>query len=266
MSDSESLPKRRRLYGERPGWGDDFDYDEGRHLVAYRFAASLACDKRVLDAGCGEGFGTQTLADVAREVVGVDYSDDAIDSARGNWHRANLSFRVEDLTAAPSEATAFDLVLSFQVIEHIADEMPYLRGLCSRVAPGGTLIITTPNILMSFSENPFHVREYRAEEFEALLRRVFGSVEIRGVHGNDKVRAFDRGRKAAVERILRLDPLGLRKLIPQRLVDVLFARLGQLVRRQARKNAGTSRIGPEDFRVTDEGIDQAVDLVAICRP
>jgi len=64
--------------GERPGWGQDFDYDEARHLAAYIYAAGLGKDRRVLDAGCGEGFGTQTLTATAADVVGVDYSDDAI--------------------------------------------------------------------------------------------------------------------------------------------------------------------------------------------
>ena len=88
----------RKLYAERPGWGKDFDYDEGRHLAAYIKAAELAPGARVLDAGCGEGYGTQTLPSVAASVVGVDYSAEAIATCRRRWQAPNLEFRVCDLT------------------------------------------------------------------------------------------------------------------------------------------------------------------------
>jgi|GEM_PF-4887777 len=73
--------------GERPGWGEDFDYDESRHRAAYLYAHKLAAGKSVLDAGCGEGFGTVTLADTAAKVLGVDYSEEAIVACRKKWDK-----------------------------------------------------------------------------------------------------------------------------------------------------------------------------------
>ena len=98
----------RKLYAERPGWGKDFDYDEARHLVAYRYASALAAGKRVLDAGCGEGFATQTLADSAREVVGADYHAESIATAKARWRRPNLEFRVIDLASAEPDAVGIN--------------------------------------------------------------------------------------------------------------------------------------------------------------
>lgn len=256
--------------GERPGWDADHDYDYARHLAAYRFAATLVAGRRVLDAGCGEGFGTSTLAAVATEVVGVDYSADAVAECRRLWcgnERPNLRFELVDLARPTGFDERFDVVLSFQVIEHLADAQAFLVALAARLAPGGTLVLTTPNRLRTISENPYHVREFTAEELRAELARVFDVVEIRGVRGNEKVERFDEGRARAVSRILRLDPLGLRRLLPRRLVEFAFARLSGVVRRQARAAAGAraDRIVPDDFHVTTATDDRALDLVAICR-
>ena len=139
--------------------------------------------------------------------------------------QANLSFRRLDLTDPEGFKEQFDLVLNFQVLEHIENEPPFLEGLKARIKPGGQLMLTTPNILKTFSENPYHVREYTCAQLRDLLEKIFSEVEILGMHGNPKVTAFDAGRERAVKRILRLDPLGLRNLLPQGLVNAGFAKL-----------------------------------------
>jgi SAM-dependent methyltransferase len=254
-----------KFTGERPGWGRDFDYDEARHMTAYLQARAFAQGKKVLDAGCGEGFGTQTLADTAREVVGIDYSAETIDFCRRRWRRPNLRFEVVDLRQPGAFGDRFDVVLNFQVLEHIRDEVPFLEALRARLAPSGTLVLTTPNRLKSFSENPYHLREYTAEELRALLGRVFSEVRVAGIFGNGKVTEFDRRRARAVKRWLMLDPLGLRRLLPGALVRFAFARLAVLVRRSARSSEPDVRIVPEDFAMREAGVDEALDLVAICR-
>jgi len=252
--------------GERPGWGKDFDYDEARHLAAYHYAASLAKGRRVLDAGCGEGFGTQTLAGVAREVVGIDYSSDAISYCSQKWNKPNLSFVHVDLTEPGAYDETFDLVLNFQVLEHIEVEKPFLEGLRARIAPGGMLMLNTPNRLRTFSENPYHVREYTADELRELLLGVFSEVQMLGMHGNAKVEEFDRGREAAVKRILRFDPLGIRNLLPEAIVKFAFAKLAVLVRRSAKESSSEKgMLSPEDFSVSEADVDQALDLVALCK-
>ena len=156
------------------------------------------------------------------------------------------------------------LVLNFQVVEHIRDPLPFLRGLRALLAPAGQVLLTTPNRLMSFSENPYHVREYTADELATLLAPVFGRVTILGMHGNDTVRAFDRQRAQAVRRVLRLDPLGLRHRLPRAVVNFAFARLAVLVRHRAGAASGAPTIGPDDFYVSADGLAEALDLVALC--
>lgn len=253
--------------GERPGWGEDFDYDYARHMAAYLHAATLVAGRRVLDAGCGEGFGTATLAPLAAEVVGVDYSADAIRECRRLWcdvSRPNLRFEQVDLTHPGYFAERFDVVLNFQVLEHIRDTGPFLRALGERLSPDGVLVLTTPNRLRSVSENPFHVREYTAAELASELGSIFPSVRLHGVYGNQKVEEFEARRAKAIRRILRLDPLGLLRILPRPVVEFAFARLAGLVRRQAQPS-GAATIVPEDFKVDDHDIDRALDLVAVCR-
>jgi SAM-dependent methyltransferase len=250
--------------GERPGWGEGFEYDYARHMAAYRFAATRAVGRRVLDAGCGEGFGTQTLADVASAVLGVDYSPEAVAECRRLWSKPNLRFEQRNLTVPGSFSDTFDVVVNFQVLEHIDDPMPFLAGLRERLGNGGTLVLTTPNRLRTISENPYHVREYTAPELKELLSKVFSSVQITGIHGNAKVEEFESGRARAVGRILRLDPLGIRKKLPKKVVHFAFAKLAKVVRRRARPE-GQPVIVPEDFFVIAEPIDRALDLVAICK-
>lgn len=254
----------RTFTGERPGWDGHFDYDYARHVAAYRHAATLVAGRRVLDAGCGEGFGTATLAATAAEVTGVDYCEAAVAECRRLWSqgRANLSFRRVDLTQPDEFDEHYNVVLNFQVLEHIQEPAPFLRALRDRLAPGGVLVLTTPNRLRSASENPYHVREYTAEELRAELKAVFPHVTLRGVHGNAKVEAFEQGRARAVHRILALDPLELRKRLPRQVVEFAFAHLARLVRRLVKRESARS-FKPEDF-VVHRSTDGALDLLAHC--
>ncbi len=253
--------------GERPGRGDGFAYDEARHLSAYLYASQRAAGLDVLDAGCGEGFGTEMLAGSARRVLGIDYSDGAIASAQRAYQIPNLEFRQLDVYDLAGLNLQFDVVTNFQVIEHLPDPPRFLAAIRAALKPDGVLILTTPNRLTSTSENPYHLREYTAEELETVLRPIFGRVDLYGMMGNEKVQEFERERARQVQRLLRLDPLGLRHRLPAGLVRFAFGRLSVLVRRRVAGSAAeTQTIVPSDFSVTEARRDDALDLVALCRP
>ncbi len=252
--------------GERPGYGEGFAYDEARHLAAYRYARELAVDRQVLDAGCGEGFGTVLLAETARRVTGIDYSRDAVKAAAEKYRRPNLDFRQLDVYQLPGLDLRFDLITNFQVLEHLADPVQFLTAVRSALKPGGILMLTTPNRLTSVSENPYHLHEYVADELLGLLRPLFGHVDLYSMMGNEKVRKFDAERARQVQRILRLDPLRLRKLLPDRFVKWVFGRLAVQVRRWVADVDQNSRsIVPSDFHVLESVDPEALDLVALCR-
>jgi 2-polyprenyl-3-methyl-5-hydroxy-6-metoxy-1,4-benzoquinol methylase len=251
--------------GERlPGESDsDFAVDLERHLAPYRWAARTAAGKSVLDVGCGEGYGAAFLAETAASVTGIDRPEPTA-RARSRYRGSNLTFRTLDIEHLDALEEQFDVVLSCQVIEHVVDPVGFLRTLSARTAPsGGILIVTTPNRLMTVSENPFHLREWTAPELLALAEPVLPGVEVMGMQASERVLAYERERGAQVARILRLDPLGIRKLLPTALVTTAFGILSRVVRRRVRGAGALPAVGSEDFHVSRDALDRALDLVLV---
>jgi SAM-dependent methyltransferase len=148
---------------------DELIYAE--HVARYRLAAQLASGRRVLDAGCGEGYGTALLASSgAASVVGIDVDEPTIEHAR---RRYGHEFRAADVAELPFEDESFDLVACFETIEHVASPEKALAELRRVLAGDGLLVISTPNRLEYLVENEFHVREFSPEEFASLLDRHF---------------------------------------------------------------------------------------------
>ena len=146
------------------------------HLARYRIAAQLADGRRVLDAASGEGYGSAVLSAAgAARVTGVDLNPDAVEHAR---ERYGLNFEVADVAALPHQDDSFDLVVSFETIEHVADPAAALSELRRVLAEDGTLLISTPNSHEYLVENEFHTREFTHEEFVGMLSDLFPSVEV----------------------------------------------------------------------------------------
>jgi len=250
--------------GERlPGDDPNFRADLARHLAAYHLARPYCAGKSVLDAGCGEGYGSGLLAGVAARVVGVDRDRPALAHARARYGRDDVLFVCADLERLGALRARFDVVCNFQVIEHLEAPERLLRELGDRLVPGGRLVLTTPNRETSFSPNPYHVREYSDAELGSLLRPHFSAVEVRGVAVSERMAAYEAARRKRVERLLRLDPLGLRTRLPAPLVRWAFARLARLVRTQVARDGVGVEIEPGDF-VDRPTADGAIDLLAIC--
>jgi SAM-dependent methyltransferase len=254
-----------RFTGERLPEGDPhFQADMARHLAAYLVARPYCTGRSVLDAGCGEGYGSALVAEVAASVLGVDRSAAALARAHANHAGPRVRFACVDLERLDAVRRRFDVLLNFQVLEHLHDPRRLLEQFAAHLEPGGTLVLTTPNRPMSVSENPYHVHEYTADELRPVLAPYFSHVDVRGVAGNEKVTAYEDARRRQVARILRLDPLGLRNRLPEPVVKFAFAQLAKLVRRLVAKDGRPAGIGPEDFH-EQASADGAVDLLAICR-
>ena len=259
-----------------------FGVDLARHRAAYSFALrameaprerlpregasdEAAPSARVLDLGCGNGYGTAEIADAHFEaagrlggVVGVDRVAPAAAS-----RRPGASFLRADLRGIPLASGSFDWIVSFQVIEHLEDPTRYLEAIARLLAPGGTALITTPNVLTSDGVNPYHLHEYEADELRGVLARHFEAVDMQGVRAGPRVADYFEGRLRRIRRIMRLDPLGLRDRLPRGLVEWLFARFALLVRRGIAQDEGLPEAGIEDFPIgpADPG---DLDLLAVC--
>jgi ubiquinone/menaquinone biosynthesis C-methylase UbiE len=170
--------------GERvvPGQVDADLWNE--HLARYAFAARLAPGRRVLDAGCGTGYGSAELAETARDVVALDLSHDAVRHASGTYARANLRFLQASCAALPLSTGSVELAVAYEVIEHIPDWQAFLHELRRVIAPSGQLVVSTPNkdyyaaTRRQTGPNPYHVHEFALKEFLAELRALFPYVTL----------------------------------------------------------------------------------------
>lgn len=155
------------------------------HLHRYAFAAPLVDGLQVLDAACGEGYGAALLARSAAAVSAVDVSAEAVAHARERYgDRDNLAFHEADVTRLPFEDDHFDVIVSFETLEHLEAQDAMLAEFRRVLKPAGFLLISSPDKAVyteqQGNENPFHVRELYREELETLLGRHFPAVELLG--------------------------------------------------------------------------------------
>ncbi|GAA4856399.1 glycosyltransferase [Saccharopolyspora rosea] len=162
-------------------WTDDVQviYE---HYHRYALAARFARGKRVLDLASGEGYGAALLATEAAEVVGVDIDPDAVEHASRNY--PDVEFHVGSITDPDllADAKPFDVIVCFEAIEHVEDHDAVLRLVRSRLAQGGLVLVSTPDTTVYTHEhgndNPYHVKELSARQFESLLEGSFRHVAL----------------------------------------------------------------------------------------
>ena len=234
------------LTGERtaPGIPEE-NYWFQRHVIAYDYVVRFVRGARVLDAGCGEGYGTDRLTSVASHVTGVDLEEPVIRRAAARYPRAR--FDTANLVSLPYEDAAFDAVVSLQVIEHLHSPQEFLSECARVLVPGGLLVISTPNRL-TFSpdglRNPFHTFEFAPDELRATVAQHFGDVKILGTHHGLRVRLL--------EMMIR-DPL------PERLISQPVPEWPAWLR------GFVERVTPRDFVIKAQRLERSLDLIAIAR-
>jgi len=147
------------------------------HFHRYVMAGELASGKRVLDAACGEGYGSAHLARTAKTVIGIDVSEQTITHASERYQADNLEFQLADVCNLPFEANEFECIVSFETLEHLEDHSGLLKEFRRVLEPGGFLLISSPDKAVYTDrcqyENEFHVRELYRDELDALLARQF---------------------------------------------------------------------------------------------
>lgn len=253
------------------------------HLKAYEEAASLAAGKVILDLGCNNGYGSVVLGKSCSQVVALDVSAAAIADAKERFGSCRIDFRVYDGLNIPFDSQSFDMVASFQVIEHLKDTVPYLTEIRRVLRPSGVALFTTPNAAIRLDRymkpwNEFHVREYRADELADLLKTVFDSVEIRGLFAVEELYRveFERCQKAL--RVARTANSPRRRSLIEQSCDAL-AHLTKMVLPswaveyiRARHAVSTSELDPavikkystRDFFYRSDSLGEALDLIAVC--
>ena len=218
-----------------------------RHLAVYEWIAARVGGAVVLDMACGEGYGSDVLARSAARVVGVDGNPEAHEHARLRYTNPNLTFEWGAVETF-GEPQAFDAVVFLQTIEHVIDPSAVLAHFWRILKPGGVAYVSTPNVLklapagQAKSDNPWHLREYRATEFGELCRGTFGQVEMLGLFHARKLRAHE------VALALGWDSVHSRLGI----TDAFYGRF-------------TPAIATSDFALRSDRLERALDFLAVCR-
>ncbi|OGG04309.1 hypothetical protein A2Z33_04125 [Candidatus Gottesmanbacteria bacterium RBG_16_52_11] len=230
------------------------------HLAAYRFAVAYVRGKKVLELGCGTGYGAQLIARNARQVTAIDIDRATIETCQAANTRRNLKFLTSPVETF-SDGRRYDVVVSFQVIEHLRNPAKLLETAGKHLTKPGVLILSTPNkTTQGYNENPFHFREFTAGELEEFLGKRFRKTVLFGVYGNRTVETYESGRREKIGRIFALDPLRIRRVIPRPVRQVIFNYAAMAVK----GSIGQPQPGRGNYiyRVLSRTIG-AIDLIAV---
>lgn len=217
-----------------------------RSILAYHEAANRV-QGDVLEIGTGSGYGIELIAPHVTRFVTIDkFMPDT-----GGEYPDNVEFHQTTVPPIPYADASFDCVITFQVIEHLRDDVAFVREISRVLRPGGKLIVTTPNAPMSLTRNPWHVREYREAELQNLLSLHFTDIESYGVVGNERVMAYYSRNRASVERLMRWDLLDLQHRLPRWMLKWPYDVMNRLNRRKLLNESPdeTMSIRMEDYRL-----------------
>ncbi len=155
-----------------------FDLRFADHLARYDLAKPICKDKVVLDIACGTGYGTYTLAQVAQKIDGVDIDKESVELAQKQYTLPNLTYTVGDGTTIPFADNMFDVVISFETIEHIVEYHHFLDEIHRVLKPGGVLLMSTPNYKGELVKNTYHVTNFDTNTFVGSVKQHFNVEKI----------------------------------------------------------------------------------------
>lgn len=216
-----------------------------RSLLAYHRAAEIV-KGNVLEIGTGMGYGVEIIAPKSTRYITVDKQ-----LPQNVLQLDNVEYYEMEVPPIDFENSSFDTVVSFQVIEHIEKDIEFINEVSRVMRAGGQFIVSTPNAPMSLTRNPWHVREYNADELRNLLECHFSKVEAYGVVGNEKVMEYYRKNRQSVRKITRFDFLDLQHRLPRKLLQIPYDILNRINRRSLHKKntALTESITMADYSI-----------------
>lgn len=240
-----------------------------KHLALYKFVSSYTARKRVLDLGCGEGYGSDALAHTAHFVVAADRDGNVVAHARQKYVRANLAFVVCDAQSLPFRAESFATVVSFEVIEHLSNVRKYLEEIKRVNAADGIAILSTPNRvvrLLPFQKpwNRFHLREYDARGLARAVGATSSRVQLRGITATPPILEIEK-RRVRQNPFIAYPKMIAQIFIPQIAYEWLKRILVQIRRPVAARAElfDATKFSVDDFRVTEHELRECINLIAI---
>ncbi|MFA4907983.1 MAG: class I SAM-dependent methyltransferase [archaeon] len=249
------------------------------HLKSYEFVQSFCKGKSVLDVGCNIGYGANILSQVSKEVIAIDFDSKALDFARDRFATHNIKFQHSEAQTLPYPDGSFDIVTSFQVIEHIKQsDIPLYINEIKRVLTGnGIAILTTPNRKLRLNPfekpwNPEHFTEYSAKGLRKKLTKFFTRVEILGLRAEKWIEDVERDRihKSFFKSyVVRPTKCILRLILPS-LMNRLKAQNLASISEPSSTNADKvlkieKKVSMTSFRFESDSLDRSLCLLTICR-
>lgn len=235
-----------------------------RLLKAYVLAPQFVSGN-LLEVGCGEGRGIDWLLPVVNHYTAIDKIAPVIDELKKKYPQSLFySGNIPPLSVFADNS--FDSVVSFQVIEHIEDDNLFLKEIHRVLKPGGIALLTTPNRPLSLSRNPWHVREYTADELTQLAKKYFREVTMKGVGGNTRVMEYYERNKKSVAKLMRWDIFNLQYNLPASWLRVPYEFMNRLNRNKLKDASDelVANIRHEDYLLVDDATT-ALDLFLIVR-
>ncbi|MDP4098589.1 class I SAM-dependent methyltransferase [Paenibacillus sp. P96] len=181
------------------------------HINRYKFACSHVKNKIVLDAACGAGYGSKMMSEAgATHVTGVDISEESLIHARKDYNSSNIKFSYGDVNKLPFKDSSFEVIVSFETIEHIRDGSHWIREATRLLKEDGLFLVSTPNRSITnpgtyFEEAPLnrhHCFEYNAIEFIGELTKEF---DIVGIYGQSYVHDQNNASTTFLRTVRKLD-------------------------------------------------------------
>jgi SAM-dependent methyltransferase len=229
-----------------------------RHVAAYVLCEPFLGPGKVLDLGCGVGHSYHRLQ--PRVTVGVDVDPSALEGQE----RQTV---VADMRELPFDDGEFSSVIAVQSIEHVPDPARAIAEAARVVRSDGVAVFVTPNRLTLGRPDeiidPYHFVEFAPEELGDACRRSFAEVEVKGLFGSDRYMQLYKRERATLDRVLRLDPARLRRFAPRGMRQALYDRM--LRHYRPATDPVAEEIGPDDFMLKETGLDECLDVCAVCR-
>lgn len=230
---------------------------EGEVRHRYQLAAKGVVNKRVLDVGCGLGWGAEYLAKKkAKQVLGIDRSLAAINYAKINFQLKNLSFRQLDVKDIRELKTKFDLVLIFDVLEHLPKKLmkKFIKDVSQCLSLGGRVIVSTPNKLVTRFSNPYHVQEFSADELRRLFSQDFTEIKLWGVRCVNQKLIEYRGKHRLV------NWLGQYKLVQE-----LLPLIPKKIKRKVTGEDKLPRVEPSEYILSAKQVEKSDSLILMAK-
>jgi ubiquinone/menaquinone biosynthesis C-methylase UbiE len=237
-----------------------------RQMAAYREALKHIEGRQVLEIGCGEGIGASVLAEAASAIIAVDYSEDALQLAREEYGSDTIEFRRMRVPPIDCPDSSIDVVVCFQMIEHLERPDLLVEEIARVVRDGGLALIATVNKEETLSDNPYHLHEFTADELKELLERHFDSIDMDGVYGDEQFMKYWINNRRWVNRFMRLDMFNLSSLMPPGIRKWLFDAVSTFMRTRLKSGSPDlcEGITFENFLFKRNEYKGAIDFFAVC--